>query len=198
MLAADVHLGTKNCDYQMEPYVFKHRTDGHRSLSLSLSLYARSSVLADDLLFVSRIGFLDLIFTLTCGRNIKSTFPFFSCTLPSSKCFIYCFHVIKILSIPSFKFLVSYADLLFFNSGTYIIDLRETSEKLQLAARVIVRIESPADIIVQSARSAARELLSRSLSTPERRPLPVAILLEPSPIISKLHSANLVFSFPRS
>lgn len=28
MLAANVHLGTKNCDFQMERYVFKRRTDG--------------------------------------------------------------------------------------------------------------------------------------------------------------------------
>lgn len=28
MLAADVHLGTKNCDFQMERYVFKRRSDG--------------------------------------------------------------------------------------------------------------------------------------------------------------------------
>ncbi|CAM8996897.1 unnamed protein product [Rhodiola kirilowii] len=28
MLAAQVHLGTKNCDFQMERYVFKRRTDG--------------------------------------------------------------------------------------------------------------------------------------------------------------------------
>ncbi|CAJ2641549.1 unnamed protein product [Trifolium pratense] len=28
MLAADVHLGTKNCDYQMERYIFKRRQDG--------------------------------------------------------------------------------------------------------------------------------------------------------------------------
>jgi small subunit ribosomal protein SAe len=28
MLAADVHLGTKNCDFQMERYAFKRRTDG--------------------------------------------------------------------------------------------------------------------------------------------------------------------------
>ncbi|XP_078441074.1 small ribosomal subunit protein uS2-like [Wolffia australiana] len=63
MLAADVHLGTKNCDYQMERYVFKRRSD-----------------------------------------------------------------------------------------GIYIIDLGKTWEKLQLAARVIVGIENPQDIIVQSAR----------------------------------------------
>ena len=28
MLAADVHLGTKNCDFQMERYVYKRRSDG--------------------------------------------------------------------------------------------------------------------------------------------------------------------------
>ncbi|KAL5219654.1 hypothetical protein ABZP36_020338 [Zizania latifolia] len=27
MLAADVHLGTKNCDFQMERYVYKRRSD---------------------------------------------------------------------------------------------------------------------------------------------------------------------------
>ncbi|KAK6914637.1 Ribosomal protein S2 [Dillenia turbinata] len=63
MLAAQVHLGTKNCDYQMERYVFKRRND-----------------------------------------------------------------------------------------GIYIINVGKTWEKLQLAARVIVAIENPQDIIVQSAR----------------------------------------------
>lgn len=28
MLAAEVHLGTKNCDFQMERYIFKRRNDG--------------------------------------------------------------------------------------------------------------------------------------------------------------------------
>lgn len=63
MLAAEVHLGTKNCDFQMERYVFKRRND-----------------------------------------------------------------------------------------GIYIINLGKTWEKLLLAARVIVSIENPKDIIVQSAR----------------------------------------------
>ncbi|GMI86044.1 40s ribosomal protein SA B [Hibiscus trionum] len=63
MLAAEVHLGTKNCDFQMERYVFKRRND-----------------------------------------------------------------------------------------GIYIINLGKTWEKLRLAARVIVAIENPQDIIVQSAR----------------------------------------------
>ncbi|KAF9616123.1 hypothetical protein IFM89_028589 [Coptis chinensis] len=63
MLAASVHLGTKNCDYQMERYVFKRRSD-----------------------------------------------------------------------------------------GIFIINLGKTWDKLHLAARVIVGIENPQDIIVQSAR----------------------------------------------
>ncbi|KAL6594086.1 hypothetical protein ACP70R_048987 [Stipagrostis hirtigluma subsp. patula] len=63
MLAADVQLGTKNCDFQMERYVFKRRSD-----------------------------------------------------------------------------------------GIFIINLGKTWEKLELAARVIVAIENPQDIIVQSAR----------------------------------------------
>lgn len=63
MLAAHVHLGTKNCDFQMERYIYKRRSD-----------------------------------------------------------------------------------------GIYIINLAKTWEKLQMAARVIVAIENPQDIIVQSAR----------------------------------------------
>jgi len=38
------------------------------------------------------------------------------------------------------------------NLGIFIINLGKTWEKLQLAARVIVAIENPQDIIVQSAR----------------------------------------------
>ena len=34
MLAAEVHLGTKNCDFQMERYVFKRRNDGMFPLDL--------------------------------------------------------------------------------------------------------------------------------------------------------------------
>ncbi|XP_023766950.1 40S ribosomal protein Sa-2 isoform X2 [Lactuca sativa] len=63
MLSAEVHLGTTNCDFQMERYVFKRRND-----------------------------------------------------------------------------------------GIYIINMGKTWEKLQMAARVIVAIENPQDIIVQSAR----------------------------------------------
>ena len=28
LLAAQCHIGTKNCDKQMEPYIFKRRIDG--------------------------------------------------------------------------------------------------------------------------------------------------------------------------
>jgi small subunit ribosomal protein SAe len=64
MLAAQCHLGTKNCDFQMERYVWKRRKD----------------------------------------------------------------------------------------DGIYILNLGKTWDKLQLAARIIVAIENPADIVVQSAR----------------------------------------------
>ncbi len=63
MLAAQCHLGTKNCDFQMERYVYKRRND-----------------------------------------------------------------------------------------GIYIINMGKTWDKLQVAARVIVAIENPQDIVVQSAR----------------------------------------------
>ncbi|KAK9835204.1 hypothetical protein WJX81_005485 [Elliptochloris bilobata] len=68
MLAAQCHLGTKNCDAQMERYIYKRRT----------------------------------------------------------------------------------------SDGIYIINLGKTWEKLQLAARVIVAIENPVDIVVQSARPYAQ------------------------------------------
>ena len=31
LLAAQCHIGTKNCDKQMEPYVWKRRQDGERA-----------------------------------------------------------------------------------------------------------------------------------------------------------------------
>jgi hypothetical protein len=34
LLAADAHLGTKNCDFQMERYVWKRRSDGMFSVLL--------------------------------------------------------------------------------------------------------------------------------------------------------------------
>ena len=38
------------------------------------------------------------------------------------------------------------------NDGIYVINLEKTYEKLQMAARVIVAIENPQDVVVQSAR----------------------------------------------
>ena len=67
MLAASVHLGTKQCDFQMERYVYRRRND-----------------------------------------------------------------------------------------GIYVINLGKTWEKLQMAARVIVAIENPQDVVVQSARPYAQ------------------------------------------
>ncbi|KZV40011.1 40S ribosomal protein SA [Dorcoceras hygrometricum] len=80
MLAAEVHLGTKNCDFQMERYVFKRRNDGSVLMPVLMNLL------------------VELYFRI------------------------------------------------------YIINIGKTWEKLQLAARVIVAIENPQDIIVQSAR----------------------------------------------
>jgi hypothetical protein len=51
MLAAEVHLGTKNCDFQMERYVFKRRNDG---ILAALFLCTYSSVL--DVLIVILLG----------------------------------------------------------------------------------------------------------------------------------------------
>ena len=67
MLAASVHLGTKQCDFQMERYIYRRRQD-----------------------------------------------------------------------------------------GIYVINLGKTWDKLQLAARVIVAIENPQDVVVQSARPYAQ------------------------------------------
>jgi hypothetical protein len=39
MLAADVHLGTKNCDFQMERYIFKRRNDGNIQIPISFSSF---------------------------------------------------------------------------------------------------------------------------------------------------------------
>ncbi|GKD77263.1 40S ribosomal protein SA-like protein, partial [Tanacetum coccineum] len=38
MLSAEVHLGTKNCDFQMERYVFKRRQDGIYLFNLGKTL----------------------------------------------------------------------------------------------------------------------------------------------------------------
>lgn len=42
MLAAEVHLGTKNCNFQMERYVFKRRNDGNYTFSDASRLFNSS------------------------------------------------------------------------------------------------------------------------------------------------------------
>ncbi|KAK8942157.1 40S ribosomal protein SA [Platanthera guangdongensis] len=102
MLAADVHLGTKNCDFQMERYVYKRRTDGNDCHDEPLHQ------LGSD-----------------------EAFPFSSSAADNS--------------VPGRRLRKR-------GERIYIINLGKTWEKLQLAARVIVAIENPNDIIVQSAR----------------------------------------------
>ncbi|KAG6792208.1 hypothetical protein POTOM_001351 [Populus tomentosa] len=107
MLAAEVHLGTKNCDFQMERYVFKRRNDE------LICVFGYREV-ADTYLFGS---FGAEVMNLKWSGDV-------------------CFG----------RFV--YVEII----GIYIINLGKTWEKLLLAARVIVAIENPQDIIVQSAR----------------------------------------------
>ena len=83
MLAASVHLGDSNVNFQMQQYVYKVRNNGRR-LNRSIR-YIRNPLLLDS-------------------------------------------------------------------SGTAIINLRKTWEKLLLAARVIAAIENPSDICILSNR----------------------------------------------
>ena len=62
MLAAEVHLGTKNCDFQMERYVFKRRNDG---IPLSLSLSLTLPLLA----LLSVFKYISLLFVFGYGEN---------------------------------------------------------------------------------------------------------------------------------
>lgn len=40
MLSAEVHLGTKNCDFQMERYAFKRRNDGIHFILLHVFVFS--------------------------------------------------------------------------------------------------------------------------------------------------------------
>lgn len=106
MLAAEVHLGTKNCDFQMERYVFKRRND-----------------------------------------------------------------------------------------GIYIINAGKTWDKLHMAARVIVSIENPQDIIVQSARPYGQRAVLISHNILVHMLLLAVTPLVPLPISFRLHTASQDFSF---
>lgn len=57
MLSADVHLGTKNCDYQMERYVFKRRNDGKLlSLSQLHSIYRHNALRFTDSVLIPELS----------------------------------------------------------------------------------------------------------------------------------------------
>ena len=58
----------------------------------------------------------------------------------------------SLLSFDNGELWINNSAVVYYPSGIYIINLGKTWEKLQLAARVIVAIENPQDIIVQSAR----------------------------------------------
>jgi ribosomal protein S2 len=61
MLAAEVHLGTKNCDFQMERYVFKRRNDGtQHTLFLYTYLFwmRRSYILRKQFVFYGLLWML--------------------------------------------------------------------------------------------------------------------------------------------
>ncbi|WOH10517.1 hypothetical protein DCAR_0729986 [Daucus carota subsp. sativus] len=74
MLAAEVHLGAKNCDFQMERYVFKRRNDGIYIINLGktwekLQMAARVSVAMENP--------QDIIYTganAIAGRHTPGTF----------------------------------------------------------------------------------------------------------------------------
>lgn len=80
MLAAEVHLGTKNCDFQMERYSFKRRSDGNGALHLTeIALFFSSFSVTLDLwllLLIRRYRWFDLVSIygiLFCSFR----FPFF-------------------------------------------------------------------------------------------------------------------------
>ena len=83
---------------------------------------------------------------------------------------------------------------LYYVSGIYIINLGKTWEKLQLAARVIVAIENPQDIIVQSARPYGQRAVLKFAQYTALVALLAGTLLVHSPTSCKPHSVSHVFS----
>ncbi|KAG5042974.1 hypothetical protein JHK87_006889 [Glycine soja] len=51
MLAADVHLDTKNCDFQMERNIFKHRNDAHSQTTNNVNCVFCSCVILFHVVF---------------------------------------------------------------------------------------------------------------------------------------------------
>lgn len=77
MLAADVHLGTKNCDFQMERYVFKRRTDGHCSI-LNFSFLFILCWNSDFLCIVLSVFYNGMICVCNVTKFISDTPSLFS------------------------------------------------------------------------------------------------------------------------
>lgn len=78
MLAADVHLGTKGCDFQMERYVFKRRSDGAISI-ISLIFFSFSSFLCT----IMRVCFYFFVtcFFYTCYEDLIGRLLYFTSVL---------------------------------------------------------------------------------------------------------------------
>lgn len=131
MLAAQCHLGTKNLDYQMERYVYKCASLVQRTafswsvLRFCISIHL--SLLAASPLTARKPGSSEQLSAIA-GK------PLLMCDLllhGQNIVFVWCRRR---------------------NDGINIINLGKTYDKMVLAARVIVAIENPQDIVVLSAR----------------------------------------------
>jgi hypothetical protein len=79
MLAADVHLGTKNCDFQMERYVYKRRTDGTPSCQPASHFIRLGYLVLTDLRTVAALLWLTSIFFGSCYLFILLLFFDINC-----------------------------------------------------------------------------------------------------------------------
>ena len=90
MLAAEVHLGTKNCDFQMERYAFKRRNDG--TLFLALPIYFT---------LIIRSAAYRVIFAVV---DAPLCFAYFSVLMPFCLCLCNVFRILRIDSlVPHFE-----------------------------------------------------------------------------------------------
>ena len=66
MLAAEVHLGTKNCDYQMERYTHSRRADGISPILSNLTNCLHRMPVGLDILFIIDLFIMSSIWILSC------------------------------------------------------------------------------------------------------------------------------------
>jgi len=78
------------------------------------------------------------------------------------------------------------------NDGVHLLHLGKTWEKLILAARVVVAIENPEDVVVISARTVGQRAVFKFLSTLAPRTSAAATPPVPSPTRSKRSTWNPV------